>query len=90
MSPSGSTPVRVVVSDTNILISFIHIDLLNLLGKLPPYNFVVPEEVIKEVRRLQQAQAPQTAGSSGLLLEVELRDPAELKVYAIPKGSRRK
>ena len=82
MSPPGSPIVRVVVTDTNILINLLHIGRLDLLGKLPPYSFVVPEEVVKEVREPQQAQALHTAMSSGLLSEVQLADPAELKVYA--------
>lgn len=82
MSPPGSSMVRVVVTDTNILINLTHIGRLDLLGKLPPYSFVVPEEVVKEVKEPQQAQALQTAKSSGLLIEVQLADPAELKVYA--------
>src|SRR5271154_1251844 len=74
--------IRVVVTDTNILINLIHIGRLDLLGKLPPYSFVVPEGVVKEVREPLQAQALHTAMSSGLLSEVQLADPAELKVYA--------
>src|SRR5271168_4428793 len=82
MSPPGSPIVRVVVTDTNILINLLHIGRLDLLGKLPPYSFVVPEEVVQEVREPQQAQALHAAMSAGLLLEVQLADPAELKVYA--------
>jgi predicted nucleic acid-binding protein len=82
MSPPGSSIVRVVVTDTNILINLLHIGRLDLLAQLPPYSFVVPEEVVKEVRDPQQAQALRTAMSSGLLSEVQLADPAELKVYA--------
>ncbi len=82
MSPPGSSIVRVVVTDTNILINLIHIGRLDLLGKLPPYSFVIPEEVVKEVREHNQANALQTAISSGLLVEVQLADTAELKVYA--------
>ena len=82
MSPPGLSIVRVVVTDTNILINLIHIGRLDLLGKLPPYSFVVPEEVVKELREPQQAQALQAAISSGLLVEVQLADPAELKLYA--------
>jgi hypothetical protein len=44
--------------------------------------FVVPEEVVKEVTRSDQAQALQTTISSGLLRVVQLTVPAELKVYA--------
>jgi predicted nucleic acid-binding protein len=82
MSPPGSPIVRVVVTDTNILINFMHIGRLDLLGKLPSYSFVVPEEVVKEVREPHQAQALRTAMSSGLLSQVQLADPAELTVYA--------
>src|SRR5271167_4136016 len=82
MSPPGSPIVRVVVTDTNILINLLHIGRLDLLGKLPPYSFVVPEEVVKEVREPEQAHALRTAISSGVLLEVQHTDPAELRVYA--------
>jgi predicted nucleic acid-binding protein len=82
MSPPGSSIVRVVATDTNILINLIHIGRLDLLGMLPPYSFVVPEEVVKEVREPDQAHDLQTAISSGVLLEVQLTDPAELKIYA--------
>ena len=82
MSLQPLPTVRIVVTDTNILINFIHIGRLNLLGKLPPYSFVVPEEVVKEVTSSDQAQALQTAISSGLLQVVQLTVPAELKVYA--------
>jgi hypothetical protein len=33
-----------------VIINLTHIGRLDLLGKLPPYSFVVPEEVVKEVR----------------------------------------
>jgi predicted nucleic acid-binding protein len=70
--------VRIVVTDTNILINLAHIGRLDLPGKLPPYLFVVPEEVVKEVREPAQSQAVQTAISSGLLQVVQLTDPSEL------------
>jgi len=82
MSPPGSPIIRVVVTDTNILINLIHVGRLDLLGKLLPYSFVVPEEVEREVTDSAQTQALQTAMSSGLLQVVRLAAPAELKVYA--------
>ena len=69
MSLQPLPTVRIVVTDT-----------LDLLGKLPPYLFVVPEEVVKEVREPAQSQAVQTAISSGLLQVVQLTDPSELTV----------
>lgn len=82
MSPPGSSRVRVVVTDTNILINLIHVGLLDLLAKLPPYSFVVPEEVVNEVSDSDQAQALQGAISSGVVDVVQLTDPAELAIYA--------
>ena len=82
MSLQVPPTLRVVVTDTNILINLIHIGRLDLLGKLPPYSFVVPEEVVKEVREPAQSQAVQTAISSGLLQIVQLTDPSELRIYA--------
>jgi predicted nucleic acid-binding protein len=41
--------MRVVVSDANVLINLIHVDLLGLFGCLPGYELVVPEQVIGEV-----------------------------------------
>src|SRR2546429_9587438 len=78
MPPPGSSPVRVVVTDANILINLIHVGRLDLLGKLPPYSFVVPEEVVKEVKDPSQEEALQTAISSGLLQGGELMAQAEL------------
>jgi predicted nucleic acid-binding protein len=82
MPARPSSVIRVVVTDTNILINLTHIGRLDLLGKLFPYSFVVPEEVVKEVKEPAQAQAVQTAISSGLLQIVQLTDIAELTVYA--------
>jgi predicted nucleic acid-binding protein len=53
-----------------------------LLGKLPPYSFVVPEQVVKEVKEPAQSQAVQTAIFSGLLQLVQLTDSSELRIYA--------
>jgi predicted nucleic acid-binding protein len=82
MSPPGSRRVRVVVTDTNILINLIHVGLLELLAKLSPYSFVVPEEVVNEVTDSDQAQALQGAISSGVVDVIQLTDPAELAIYA--------
>jgi predicted nucleic acid-binding protein len=82
MPPPGSSPVRAVVTDANILINLILVGRLDLLGKLFRYSFVVPEEVVKEVKDPSQAEALQTAISSGLLQEVRLMDPRESIVYA--------
>lgn len=79
---TGSSSVRVVVTDTNILINLIHVGLLDLLAKLPSYSFVVPEEVVNEVSDSDQTRALQGAISSGVVDVVQLTDPAELAIYA--------
>ena len=77
MSLPDSSPVRVVATDTNILINLIHVGRLDLLAKLHPYSFVVPEEVVQEVKDSRQAEAPRTAISSSILEVIQLADPAE-------------
>ena len=39
----------VVITDTNVLINFLHIGKLTLLGELPAYRFQLPAEVIQEL-----------------------------------------
>jgi predicted nucleic acid-binding protein len=75
MSIQASPTIRVVVTDTNILINLAHIGRLDLLGKLPPYSFVVPEEVVREVKEPAQSVAVQRAISSEHLQVVQLTDP---------------
>src|ERR1700730_14004917 len=82
MSDQAAILVRVVVTDTNILINLTQVGRLDLLGKLPPYSFVAPEEVAKEVKEPAQMEAIHTTISSGLLQVVQLTDPSELRVYA--------
>ena len=80
--PPDPAQVRVVVTDTNILINLIHAGLLDLLAKLSPYIFVVPEEVVKEVSDPLQGQALQEALSCGVLQVVQLTETAELTIFA--------
>jgi len=44
----------VVITDTNILINFIHIDQLGLLGELPNYRVGLPPEVLTELTDARQ------------------------------------
>ena len=45
-----SAPGLVVLTDTSVLINFLHLDRLDLLGKLPGYEFQVPDHVVEEIR----------------------------------------
>ena len=55
--------VQVVVTDANILINLIHIGRLSILGSLPQFEFVVPDEVVAGERL--QADGPK----AGMLLD---------------------
>jgi predicted nucleic acid-binding protein len=81
MSASPSPVVSVVVTDANIVINLLHVNRIDLLGKLHPYSFVVPEEVILEIRDPSQSAALQVALGNGLLVEVRLAELPELKLY---------
>jgi predicted nucleic acid-binding protein len=50
-----SQPTRIVVADTSVLINFLHLDRLDLLGALPGYGFWIPEHVVAEITRPEQA-----------------------------------
>ena len=74
--------VRVVVTDANILINLIHAGHLSLLGKLPGFSFVVPDEVVAEVSDPEQEQALSKALGEGILIQESITEIAELALYA--------
>ena len=50
-------PIRIVVTDANILINLIHTEALELLGRLHGYEFVIVDQVEAEITRSDQATA---------------------------------
>ncbi len=56
---------QTVAIDTNVLINLLHVDRLDLLGKIPGCEFVAPEEVIGEVTVPEQAQLLEEAIKRG-------------------------
>ena len=50
-------PIRIVVTDANILINLIHAQALELLGRLDGYEFVIGDQVEAEITRTEQATA---------------------------------
>lgn len=74
--------VRVVLTDANIVINLIHIRCLGILGKLPGYEFVVPDEVIREVTDPGQREVLQATIDAGALRAITIDDVATLKVFA--------
>jgi len=71
-----------VVTDSNVLINLAHINRLDLLDRLPPFSFVVPQEVVKEITNVAQSELVKGAISSGSLREVQLDSIPELRIYA--------
>lgn len=59
--------MRVVVSDANVLINLTHIDLLGLLGFVPGYELVVPEQVVGEITDPRQSLVLQGAIAEGVV-----------------------
>lgn len=41
--------MRVIVTDSNVLINLRHVDRLDLLGRIPAHEFVVPDHVREEL-----------------------------------------
>lgn len=77
-----AAPQRTVVVDANVLINLIHVDRLGLLGALPGYRFVVPEDVVAEITdAAQRAQLDRATAASHLSVET-ITDPDDLLQYS--------
>jgi predicted nucleic acid-binding protein len=74
--------VQVVVTDANILINLIHVGRLSILGSLPQFEFVVPDEVVAEILIEEQAAALRAAIDAGHLACVGFQDTEELTAFA--------
>lgn len=74
--------IAIVVTDSNVLINLAHIKRLDLLEQLPPFSFVVPQEVVKEITDVAQSELVQGAINSRSLGEVQLDSIPELRIYA--------
>lgn len=74
--------IRTAVMDTSVLINFAIVDRIGLLGCLESLRFVVPREVLSEVRQPEQRKRVRAALKGGALHEVALDQPAELVRFA--------
>jgi predicted nucleic acid-binding protein len=79
---SAVDPVFIIVADTSILINLTHTGHVCLLGKLPGFRFVVPDEVIAEISRPEQAVLIEEALRSGVIQRESIASPDELAVFA--------
>jgi hypothetical protein len=79
---SDSLHVRVVLTDTSILINFLHLDRLDLLGDLPGYEFLVPDHVVEEIRDPGQRERLEIGIRSGFFSVLSITDLEEIDSYA--------
>ena len=79
MPPSNA--LRVVVTDANVLINFMHAGRLDLLGALTAFKFVIPDYVIAEMTLPAQRRALEIALTRGALRKQSITDPKELASY---------
>jgi len=68
--------------DANVLINFMHIERLDILGMLPDWKFVAPQEVINEITDEAQVLALQNAFNAGHIQQTALSSIDELEKYA--------
>lgn len=73
--------MRKVVVDTSVLINFLLLDRLDLLGALAGLAFLLPREVVLEVRRDDERAALRRAMKVGWLASTGLHGPEELRRY---------
>ncbi|MBU6299673.1 MAG: hypothetical protein KGJ79_18915 [Alphaproteobacteria bacterium] len=66
--------LSIVVTDANVLINLIHAERLGLLSQIPPYEFVVVEEVVAEITRPEQKQMLDDAVAAGHIRRVVIAD----------------
>ncbi len=73
---------RVVVTDANVLINLIHVGRLDLLARLPDFEFVVPPEVEAEVAIPEQAAVLKRALDAEEIRREAFMGTEELGIYA--------
>ncbi len=72
---------RTVFTDTSVLINLLHLDRLDLFGKLADYDFAVPEEVTAEVTHTAEAAALRDALDASHLHESRIVELEALSLF---------
>lgn len=73
---------RVVVADTSVLINLIHVSRLDLCGRLPGFEFVVPDHVRAEIKRAEQRAALDRAVNAGVFQIVSITDLPDITEFS--------
>lgn len=75
-------PLRIVVTDANVLINLMHVSRLGLLAKIPNHEFVVPEHVREEITIPEQRATLDAAVGEGWLKIEVIDDLGAISVFA--------
>jgi predicted nucleic acid-binding protein len=86
MMPGTGSEVAIVVTDANILINLLHVQMLWLLGRLTGYRFVIPEEVQLEIKEETQAAGLSHALAQNVLSLERMEGIAQLSIYTELRG----
>lgn len=78
----STPPLRIVVTDANVLINLMHVSRLGLLAKIPSHEFVVPEHVREEITIPEQRATLDAAVSAGWLSIEVIDDLDAITVFA--------
>lgn len=75
-------PRTTVVVDATVVINLANAGRLDLLGSLAGWDFVVPDEVVEEIKRPHQKAALEGALQAGHLRRESSTEPAEMTLCA--------
>ena len=70
-----------VVVDSSFLINFLVVDRMDILGRLVQFGFHMVNHVRAEVRYEEQRARLETAIDGGVITEIEITEPDELRLY---------
>lgn len=73
---------RVVATDANVVINFIHIGMLGDLPAMVDMEFVVTDEVYEEIKRPEQREIVDAALAAGTWIRYSLTEPDEIALFA--------
>jgi predicted nucleic acid-binding protein len=81
-APASATKTRVVVTDANVVINFIHAGMLDELPAMVDMDFVVTDEVYAEITRPEQRHVLDAALAAGTWTRESLVEPEAVALYA--------
>ena len=77
-----SPPLRVVVTDANVLINLMHVEKLDLCAKLPGLEFVIPDHVREEIKTPDHRKTLDSALDGELFRIASITEPEDIDLFA--------